>query len=144
MLKNNKYPKHIISNAFYNAKLQGPAAKPKNYFNNIPSVKTFHEDTGNKIAMKNIERKIENNPSDDFKEIFPESNIFLSQLQSENLLRLLFNSSISRNSSLPKGIFKCSYKRCKIYRLYPIECSEFEFKNELPSPDLSHYFVSLF
>ena len=110
----------------------------------MPSVKTFHEDTDNKIAMKNIERKIENNPSDDFKEIFPESNIFLSQLQSENLLRLLFNSSISRNSSLPKGIFKCSYKRCKIYRLYPIECSEFEFKNELPSPDLSHYFVSLF
>ena len=29
-LKNHKYPDHIISNAFYNAKLQGPAPKSKN------------------------------------------------------------------------------------------------------------------
>ena len=59
-LKNNKYPDHIISNAFYNAKLQGPALKPKNNFNNIPFVTSFHEDTDNKIIMKNITRKIEN------------------------------------------------------------------------------------
>ena len=28
--KNNKYPDHIISSAFCNAKLQGRASKPKN------------------------------------------------------------------------------------------------------------------
>ena len=66
--------------------------------------------------MKNIKRKIENTPSNYIKGIFQESNIFLSQRQPKNLLRLLSNSSISRNPSLPKGIFKCSHKRCKIVK----------------------------
>ena len=78
---------------------------------------------------KNIKRKIENTPLDYIKGIFQESNIFLSQRQPKNLLRLLSNSSISRNPSLPKGNFKCNYKRCKIYRLYIIEYSEFELAN---------------
>ena len=52
MLKNNKYSDHIISNAFYNAaKLQDIAPKPKNNFNNIPLVTTFHEDIDNKIII---------------------------------------------------------------------------------------------
>ena len=80
--------------------------------------------------MKNIKRKIENTPSNYIKRIFQESYIFLSQRQPKNLLRLLSNSSISRNPSLPKGIFKCSDKRCKICRLYLIECSEFELANK--------------
>ena len=79
--------------------------------------------------MKNIKRKIENTPSDYIKEIFQESNIFLSQYQPKNLLRLLSNTSISRNSNLPKAIFKCNDKRCKIYRLYITEFSEFELAN---------------
>ena len=80
--------------------------------------------------MKNIKRKIENTPSDYMKGIFQESNLFLSQRRPKNLLRLLSNSSISRNPSLPKGIFKCNYKRCKICKLYLIECSEFELANK--------------
>ena len=76
-VKNNKYPDHIISNAFYNVKLQGPAPKPKNNFNNVPFVTSFHEDTDNKIIMKNIKRKIENTASDYVNGIFQESNIFL-------------------------------------------------------------------
>ena len=79
--------------------------------------------------MKNIKRKIENTPSDYMKGIFQESNLFLSQRRPKNLLRLLSNSSISRNPSLPKGIFKCNDKRCKIRRLYLIECSEFKLAN---------------
>ena len=74
--------------------------------------------------------KIENTPSDHLKEIFQESNIFLSQCQPKNLLRLLSNSSISQNPSLPKGIFKCSNKRFKIWRLYLTECSEVELANK--------------
>ena len=116
MAKDNKYPDHIISITFYNAKLQDPAPKPKNNFNNRPFVTSFHEDTDNKIIMKNIKREIENTPSDYLKEIFQESNIFLSQRQTKNLLRLLSNSSISRNPSLVRGNFKCNNKRCK-YKL---------------------------
>ena len=48
--------------------------EPKNNFNNIPFVTSFHEDKDNKIIMKNIKRKIENTPSDYIKEIFQESN----------------------------------------------------------------------
>ena len=62
LLKNKKYPDHIVSSSFYNAKLQGPATKPKNNFNNVPLVTTFHENIDNKIIMKNIKRKIENSP----------------------------------------------------------------------------------
>ena len=96
MIKNNKCPDHIISNALYSAKLQGLF------------VTSFHEDTDNKITIKNIKRKIGNTPNDYIKGIFQESNIFLSQRQPKNLLRLLFNSPISSSPSLPKGIFKCN------------------------------------
>ena len=78
-LKNNKYPDDIISNAFYNTKLQSPAPKLKQNFNNIPFVTSFHGDTDNKFIIKNIKRKIENTPSDYIKGIFKESNIFLPQ-----------------------------------------------------------------
>ena len=55
--------------------------------------------------------------------------MFLSQRQPKNLLRLLSNSSISRNPSLPKGFFKRNDKRCEICRLYLIESSQFELAN---------------
>ena len=55
---------------------------------------SFHKDTDNNI-MKNIKRKTESTPSDYIKGIFQESNIFLSQSQPKNLVRLLSNSSIS-------------------------------------------------
>ena len=58
--------------------------------------------------MKKIKRKIKNAQSDYIKGVFQESNIFLSQRQPKNLVRLF---SISRNPSLPKGIFKCNNKR---------------------------------
>ena len=79
--------------------------------------------------MKNIKREKENTPSDYTKNIFQESNIFLSQHQPKNLPRLLSNSSISRNPSLLKGIFKCNNKRCKMSKFYLIERSEFKLAN---------------
>ena len=79
--------------------------------------------------MKNIKREKENTPSDYTKDIFQESNIFLSQHQPKNLLRLLSNSSISRNPSLLKGIFKCNNKRCEMSKLDLIKCSEIKLAN---------------
>ena len=99
LLKNNKYPDHIIKNAFYNAKPQGPSLKPKNNFNDKSFVTSFHKDTDKNI-MKNIKGKTESTLSDYIKGIFKESNIFLLQSQPKNLVRLLSNSSISRNMSL--------------------------------------------
>ena len=77
----------------------------------LPFVTSFHEDTDNKIIMKTNKRIIENTPSDYIKRNFSKINIFLSQIQPKNLLRLLSNSSISRNSSLPKGVLKPNDKR---------------------------------
>ena len=74
-------------------------------------------DTDNKIIMKNIERKIENTPSDYLKEIFQERNIFLLQCQPKNLLRLLSNSFISRNPSLPKGIFNRNQQKHILFKM---------------------------
>ena len=54
--------------------------------------------------MKNNEIKIKNTTSDYSKEIFQESNKFLSQRQPKNLVRLPSISSISRNPSLPKDV----------------------------------------
>ena len=99
LLKNNKYPDHIITNALYNAKPQGPSLKPKNNFNDKSFVTSFHKDTDKNI-MKNIKGKTESTLSDYIKGIFKESNIFLLQSQPKNLVRLLSNSSISRNMSL--------------------------------------------
>ena len=79
--------------------------------------------------MINIEKEKENTLSDYTKNIFQESNIFSSQYQPKNLLRLLSNSSISRNPSLLKGIFKCNNKICKMSKLDLIECSEFKLAN---------------
>ena len=42
---------------FYNAKVQGPAPKPRNNFNNIPLVTTFPEDANNRIVMKILKEK---------------------------------------------------------------------------------------
>ena len=123
-LKNNEYPDHIISNAFYNAKLHGPAPKLKNnlryttiynitIYNNIPFVTFFHEATDNKIIMKNFKRKIENTPCEYIKWIFQESNILLSQRQPKNLQRLLSDTSISRNPSLPKEFLNAMIKDVK-------------------------------
>ena len=92
--------------------------------------------------MKNIKRKIENTSSDYFKRIFQESNIFLSQRHPKSLLRLLFNSSMYRNPSLPKGIFKCSDKSCQICRPYLIECSEFELANKKNMESKNKYHLS--
>ena len=64
---------------------------------------------------------MENISSDYLKGIFKESNIFLLQRQPKNLLRLFSNPCIYWNSSLPKGIFKCSDKRYKIRLFYLIE-----------------------
>ena len=58
----NKYQNHIILSTIYSVKLQGSTTKPKDDFNNIPFVKTFH-DTDNGIMMKHITLKIKNTPS---------------------------------------------------------------------------------
>ena len=90
-LKSNKHPDHVISNAFYNARLQGPAPKPKENANNIPFVTTFHEDIDNKVIMKNIKRKMENTPSDYIKETFQESNIFFISTSTKEFIKTTLN-----------------------------------------------------
>ena len=91
-----KYPKHIITKAFHNAKLQGPAPQPKEKNDNLPFVTTYHENIDNKNVLNNIKRRI-NNTSNDLKEIYDNNNVFLSQRQPKNMLRILSSTSIKKN-----------------------------------------------
>ena len=83
--RNKGYPNQTILNAFCNAKLQGPAPKPKDNFSDVPFVTIFRKDAYNKIIMTYTKRKRKNIWSD-YLEIFRETNIFLSQR--DNVLSL--------------------------------------------------------
>ena len=125
-LQECKYPDHIISKAFHDAKLQGPAPAPKNPRNNIPFVTTYNSNTNHKFTLNNMKRKLETTNDIELANIFKDCNIILSQRQPPNLLRLLNNKNKSDNTT---GVFKCKDKRCKICALYLMEGNEFKLSN---------------
>ena len=125
------YPEHIISKAFHDAALQGPAPY-KDKKNTLPFVTTYHSNVNNKSLIWNIRKKIENSNSDYLKEVFNDSKIILAQRQPKNLLNLLtnakYNSKVQNENNL-NGLHKCTDKRCKICKLYINECSSFTCSN---------------
>ena len=126
-LINRKYPDHVISQAFHNAKLQGPAPAPKQQESNIPFVTTFHSNTNNNFTINSIKSKINNSSSNYLKSFYDNYNIFLSQRQPRNLQSLL-NQKTSKNKDI-NGIFKCSDERCKICSIYLQNVSNFKLAN---------------
>ena len=78
--------------------------------------------------------KRNNIQSDQLKTVFKNSNRILAQKQPKSLLRLLskaiFNTD-TNNFIQPKGLFKCTDKRCKIYSLYVNEDNSFVMSNNM-------------
>ena len=118
--RNKGYPNQTILNAFCNAKLQGPAPKPKDNFSDVPFVTIFHKDAYNKIIMTNTYNKIimtntkrkRKNISSDYLEIFRETNIFLSQRDNVLSLRssrsqMLFKVDALKNFANFTGKYLC-------------------------------------
>ena len=54
VLKDCKYPTHVISKSIFNAKLQGPAPNLGKNKNVIPFVTTYHPNIDNKSLMQTL------------------------------------------------------------------------------------------
>ena len=129
-LVNCGYLEQIISKAFHDAALQGPAPY-KDEENTLPFVATC-SNVDNKPLVTNIRKKLNNLNLAYLKEIFKDSAIVLAQRQSKNLLRLLTNTAYNskrQNENNINGLFKCTDKRCKIYKISVNECSSFTRSN---------------
>ena len=124
------YPENFINKAFHNAKLQGPAPRPKNKTKTIPFITTYHDNIDNQSLVSNIRHKMGQAQSNDLKYIFDYAHIILSQRQPKNMLRTLTKAKFAATTQLKQnGLFKCTDKRCKICRLYIQECSNFTLSN---------------
>ena len=120
------YPRNVIRKAFHNAKLQGPAPKPKKS-NTIPFVTTFTSNYNCGNIPKISERLLKNSTSERTKNIFKDTRTVLAQKQPKNLLRQLTIAKFDTtpNDVIASGMFKCKDKRCVLCRDYIVECASF-------------------
>ena len=124
------YPKNVITDGIFKAKLQGPAPK-KNNDNIIPFVTTNFANINFDQTLSKIRFFMKQLDADsELCEIFKESTVLLSQRQPKNLLRHLshskFESIRNNNTENLIKISKCisKTKTCKI-------CSQYlQFTNE--------------
>ena len=70
--------------------------------------------------VRNIRFRINNAQSHHLKDVSEDKNIVLAPRQPRNMLQTLTNADFHSNNSLQviKNCFKCSDKRCKVWKLY--------------------------
>ena len=130
------YPADIIDKGIHNAKLQGPAPKPKDPNDQMIFVSTYHSNYSNKNTVQQINNLIHNTQSERLNTVFNNTKVIIAHKQPPNLLRRLtkaaFNTSIPPSISNATqqqewGLFKCkrATSNCKICRLYIQECKSF-------------------
>ena len=85
--------------------------------------------------VKTINQKLKQSPNEAIKEIFGETQTVLSLKQPPNLLRLL---SMKKNPWLPKGLFNCNNKYCKLCALYIKPFTSFKTSNNVIWCIMSH------
>ena len=79
--------------------------------------------------IKSINQKLKQSPNESIKDIFGETQMVLSLKQPPNLLKLL---SINRkNPRLPKDLFNCNNKNCKLSALYVKPYASFKTSNNV-------------
>ena len=118
------YPQQIIG--IHNAKLQGPAPKPKSEIN-IPLISTSYSNYCDDTIVNVAENLLKNSNNERLKNAFKDVKFINALRQPPNLLRELRHSAfIQRNKTTLSGCFKWKDKRCKICKLYLQECKSFE------------------
>ena len=123
------YPQQVIKKGIHNAKLQGPAPKPKSE-TIIPLISTFYSNYCNNTIVNVAENLLKNSNNERLKNAFKEVTFINSLRQPPNLLRELGHSEfLHKNKTKLLGLFKCKDKRCKICKLYLQECKSFETAN---------------
>ena len=130
-LYSSKYPKAVVDRALHNARLQGPAPDPKTKKNVIPFVTLNCDNYTNKSVVKKASLLLEKCPDLHTKNVFQQRKIVQALRQPPSIHRQLtsakFDSTeIERNSN---GIFNCGDKRCKICKLYLMQCDKFKVAN---------------
>lgn len=113
------YPIHIISQAFFNAKLQGPAPL-KNKNKDIYFTTVFSNNFNAYNSVNNLNYNLKNLNSTHVQNVFSNSRICVSYKQPKNLLRILTSARFSENIILntAHGVTYCNDTRCNICKLY--------------------------
>ena len=125
-LLNCGYPIHIITQGFHNAKLQGPAPKPKPKNDTLAFVTTFYSNYDSSHIPKLSNDLLKSSRNEDIVNTFGSTNTVLALRQPKCLLRHITTAKyISTQKSEKCGLFKCTCKRCKICKLYHQECMSF-------------------
>ena len=85
----------------------------------------------NKNLVLKIRFSIDNVQSHHPKDVFQNVNRILTQLQLKNMLRTLTATIFYSNNSMQIGVYKCSDKRYKIWKLYFNQCNSFLCSNNI-------------
>ena len=129
------YPLKLIKKKIHNARLQGPAPKPKNVKNIIPIVTTYMSNFNIKPLINTIRTTIQKKKSPHLENVFKDVDIVIGYRQPPNLKKILtkacFNIDVlekDTNSKLLPGIFSnCQDCRCKLCsERYMQNCTSFE------------------
>ena len=120
-LVNCNYPSHIIEKGIFNAKLQGPAPKPKENDKIIPLVTTNYSNFNFNNIIQKTNFFIKNTTDENLKSIFTNCSFILSNRQPQNLLQQLSSAKFSSTKESliqTPSITLCKDLRCKICQLY--------------------------
>ena len=125
----SKYPINIIERGFRNARLQGPANKPKN--KNITFITRYAANYDARHVTQRAQKLLNECRNDKLKDIFKDAKVTLALQQPPNILRLLTSASFNPNNEikLPNGFYKCNNIRCLICQRYLQECTYFYTSN---------------
>ena len=85
ILKDCKYPEHVISKSIFNAKLQGPVPNSERSKNVIPFIATYYPNIDNKPLMQTVKNKFKNIRNKQLKSIYKNWNFILSLKKTKNL-----------------------------------------------------------
>ena len=135
----------IINRGIHNAKLQGPAPKPKDNKNQLIFVSKYISNYTNNTTAQKINNQLLNTSSERLNTVFKDTKVLVAQQQPPNLLRRLTKAEFN---SLPPaidesnewGLFKCKQasSNCKICKLYIQECKSFICSNGVEWTIRSH------
>ena len=126
-LINSGYPNDIITKAFHNARLQGPAPKPINN-KALPLITTFSSNYDCSHMSKQFQKLLSSSQDARMKEVFSETRTLLALRQPPNILTQITRAEFVTNPQNPQdqgGLYKCKSKKCVLCRDYIQECRSF-------------------
>ena len=129
------YPRKIVENGFFKAKLQGPAPKPKDaketkedMNNKIIFTTTYFNNFSHENTVQQIKGMLKSTNSVRINKVFENCSTMLAFKQPKNLLRHLTKASfVTTNEDRPNGLWTrfCKDVRCKLCAMYIQECTSF-------------------